>query len=356
MTKRPQEDQTTVLSPSLTSTQSPSPPSEIKKGLVTLPTFPVKMPLGDVGRESSENLSDNEAYATAIQNETPLIQRCSEGDDVELELVSCEEESSSNTEGSDSDDPFDLVNRKLCVSGKKTISSWVSSGDANLRSIRETINSLELLMIKDLSEVSADPSAHSKLRQLLDLLSANSHPKMTVEMKEAIAEFKRKAFASFHKFQATVESVSKLKNYENHLARIQQETVAGKDQWKDFKKSIKKVSLYIKAENSRKKELESEIATLRKQLATKEKDLEQLVLNLKNQETTLSSYSTSYASLNEHARALSEEADDLLASSGEIKHDGEAAEVEQSRLKWTWSIELTGQLNKMKENILGLYE
>lgn len=353
--KRSEEDQIIVLSPpSLTSKQSPS-PSEIEKGLVPQPTFPVKMPLGDVGRESSENLSDNEAYATAIQNDIPLNQRCGKGDDVELELVSCEEESSSNTKGSDSDDPFDVVNRKLHVSGKKTISSGASFGDANLRSIRETINALELLMIKDLSEVSADPSAHSKLRQLLDLLSASSHPKVTVEMKGAIAEFKRKVFASFHEFQATVESVNKLKNYENHLARIQQETVAGKYQWKDLKNSIKKVSSYIKAENSRKNELESEIATLRKQLATKEKDLEQLVLNLNNQETTLSTYSMSYASLNKHARALSEEADDLLASSSEIKHDGEAAEVEQSRLKWTWSIDLTGQLNKMKENILGFY-
>jgi chromosome segregation ATPase len=175
-------------------------------------------------------------------------------------------------------------------------------------------------------------------------------------VKEAIVEFKRKAFAAFQEFTAIVESVNKLKNYEKHIARIQQETMAGKNQWKNVKNSIKKVSLDIMGKNSRKKELESEIATLREQLTTKEKDLEQLVLNLKNQETKHSTYSSSYASLIEHARALSEEADSLLAASSEIKYDAEAAEVEQSRLKWTWSIELTGQLNKMKKNILGFYE
>lgn len=304
-------------------------------------------------RETSESLSNNEVYATLKENDPPVIHGCSVDEDADLDAVSCEEESSSNTEGSDSDDPFDLINRKLCVSWKKIISSGSSSGDANLRSISEAINALELLMVKDLSEVSSDPAAHSKLHQLLDLLGASSHPKVTVEMKEAIVEFKRKAFLLFQQFQSTVESVKTLKDFEKHLTRIKQETVEGKSRRKDLKNSIKRVSLGIKAENSSKKELESEIAVLRKQLATKERDLEQFVVNLKNQEETLSTYSTSYASLNEQAQSLLKQADDLLAVSSGIKDEGEAAEVEQSRLRWTWSIDLTGQLNQMKKNILG---
>lgn len=354
MTKRPQEDQTMVLSPTLTSIQSPSPPSEVVKGPVPLPTFPVKRPLEDVGGEISENHSDAEVCVTAIQMDLPVIQRCSEGDDVVLES-SWEDMSSSNTEGSDSDDPFDLVNRKLSDSGMETISSGAESGDSSMRSIREAINGLELLMVKDLSEVSSDPTKLYELHQLLDLLSTSSHPKVTVEVKEAIVEFKRNAFLSFQEFQSATESVNKLKDFERHLTIIQQETVTGKGRRKDLKNTIKKVSLAMKAGNSRKKELEAENASLRKQLDTNERDLEQLVLNLKNQEETLSTYSTSYASLNDEARALLIQTDDLLAASSGIKQDGEAAELKQSRLKLTWSIDLTSQLNKMKKTILGFF-
>ncbi|MCI00378.1 TMV resistance protein N-like, partial [Trifolium medium] len=262
------------------------------------------------------------------------------------------EESSYKTEseGSDSDDPFDCVDRRLGISAEETISSASSSGDASLGSIREAINSLELLMVKDLSEVYSDPDIH----QLLDLLSTSNHPKVTIEVKEAIVQFKREAFLSFQEFQSTVESVNKLKEFESHLTRIQQETVAGKDRWKDLKKSIKKVSSAIKAENSRKKESEAEIATLRIQLAKKEMDLEQLVLNLKNHEETLSTYLTSYASLNGQAQTLLAEADDLLAASSGVKNEGKAAEEKQRTLKSTWSIHLTNQFNQIKNNIIHL--
>ncbi|KEH19188.1 putative TIR domain, winged helix-turn-helix DNA-binding domain-containing protein [Medicago truncatula] len=356
MTKRPEEDQTVVLSPTLKSIQSPSPTSEVVKGLVPLPTFPVKRPLPDVGEEISENLSDEEVCVTAIQKDLPVIQRCSEGDDVELESISCEEKYSSNTEGSDSDDPFDLVNRKLYDSGMATISSGERSGDASMRSIREAINGLELLMVNDLSEVSSDPAKLSELHQLLDLLSTSSHPKVTVEVKEAIVEFKKNVFLSFQEFQSAAESVNKLKNFERQLAVIQQKTMEGKGQRTDLKNTIKKVSLAMTAEISRKKELEAENATLRIQLDTNERELEQVVLNLKNQEEILSTYSTSCASLNEQARALLKQTDDLLAASSGIKQDGEAAELKQSRIKLTWSIDLTSQLNKMKKTILGFFE
>ncbi|MCI08730.1 putative disease resistance protein (TIR-NBS-LRR class), partial [Trifolium medium] len=214
--------------------------------------------------------------------------------------------------------------------------------------------SLEPLMAKELSEVSSDPDTHSRIHQLLDLLSTSNHPKLTVEVKEAIEEFKRKTLLSFQEFQSTVESVNKLEDFERHLAKIQKEALEGKGQRKDLKDLIKQVSLAIKAENKRKKELETEISTLRLQLSTKERDLNQLVLNLKNQEETLSTYSTSFTSLNDQAQALLEEADDLLAARSGIKHEGEAAEVMQSTLKSTWSIDLANQFNKIKNNIINI--
>jgi chromosome segregation ATPase len=173
-------------------------------------------------------------------------------------------------------------------------------------------------------------------------------------VKEAIEEFKRKTLLSFQEFQSTVESVNKLEDFERHLAKIQKEALEGKGRRKDVKDLKKKVSLAIKAENKRKKELETEISTLRIQLSTKERDLNQLVLNLKNQEETLSTYSTSITSLDDQAQALLEEADDLLAARSEIKHEGEAAEVMQSTLKSTWSFDLANQFNKIKNNIINI--
>jgi len=343
-----------VLSPPLATIQSPSSTDEVVKGLAPQPTR--KRPLADLGGEISENLSEDEVYVATIQKDPPVIQQYSEGDDVELESLSREEKSSSYSEGSDSDDPFDLVNIKLSDIGMETISSGERSGDASMRSIREAINGLELLIVNDLSEVSSDPTKLSELHQLLDLLSTSSHPKVTVEVKEAIVEFKKNVFLSFQEFQSAAESVNKLKNFERQLAVIQQKTIAGKGQRTDLKNTIKKVSLAMKAGNSRKKELETENATLRKQLDTNERELEQVVLNLKNQEETLSTYSTSYASLNEQAGALLKQTDDLLAASSGIKQDGEAAELKQSRIKLTWSIDLTSQLNKMKKTILGFFE
>ncbi|CAK8574970.1 unnamed protein product [Lathyrus sativus] len=312
-----------------------------KKDMASKPLVPAKRSLEDVVGETSERTQEEEVHPTTISNGHPVIQSCREGDDIELEGVS----------SSDSDDPFDRVDRRLGISSEETMSSASSSGVASLGSIREAINSLELLMVKDLSEFSCDPDTQNELLQLLDLLSTSSHPKVTLEVKEAIGEFKRKSFLSFQEFQSTVESVNKLKNFEKHLDRIQQETMEGKGQRKHLKSSIKKVSLGIKAENSRKKELDEETATLRIQLAKKERDLEQLVLNLKNQEESLSTFSTNYASLNEQARALLKEADDLLAASSWVKHEGEVAEVEQDRLKSIWSIGLTSQFNEIKKTL-----
>ncbi|GAU33357.1 hypothetical protein TSUD_364810 [Trifolium subterraneum] len=386
---RPQKEQTKLLpSPILSSTQLQplfTDVTHVRKGPDPKPIVPAKSFLEDVTGETSKRLSVEVVHPTTIPNDPPVIQSCSEGDDdIEQEAVyssehESDEESSYKTEpeefsykteseefyykteseessykteseGSDSDDPFDCVDRRLDISAEETVSSASSSGDASLGSIREAINSLELLMVKDLSEVYSDPDAH----QLLDLLSTSNHPKVTIEVKEAIVQFKREAFLSFQEFQSTVESVNKLKEFESHLTRIQQETVAGKDRWKDLKKSIKKVSSAIKAENSRKKESEAEIATLRIQLAKKEMDLEQLVLNIKNHEETLSTYSTSYASLNEQARTLLEEANDLLAASSGVKNEGKGAEEKQRMLKSTWSIHLTNQFNQIKNNIIHL--
>ncbi|KAJ1381493.1 disease resistance protein [Sesbania bispinosa] len=190
----------------------------------------------------------------------------------------------------------------------QTIYCGTCSGDASLRSIREAINDLELLTVKDLSEVSSESAMQSRLDHLLVLLSTSSHPEVTVEVKEAIVEFKTKA-------SATVESVNKLKNFEKHRATIQRKTVTrvtGKGRRIDLKNSKKKVSGAMKADYKRKKELEAEIETLKKQLAAKEMDLEQLVLNLKNREAKLSTCSMNCASLKEQARKLLKEADDLL--------------------------------------------
>jgi hypothetical protein len=357
--ERPQKEQTTKVlsSPILTSSQLQPPIAKAKKGPGPKPILPAKRSLEDVIGETSERFLEEEVYPTTIPNDSPFIQSCGEGgDDIEPEAVSAfereSEESCSKTEseGSDSDDPFECVDRRLGISAKVNI----SSGDASLGSIREAINSLELLMVKDLSEVSSDPNTQSELHQLLDLLCKISHPKVTVEVKEAIVDFKRKALLSFQEFQSTVESVNKLKDFERHLARIKKETKAGKGRRKDLKNSKTRVSSAIKTEISRKKDLEAEIATLRIQLSTKEKDREQLVLNLKNQEESLSTYSTSYASLNEQDQALLKQADDLFSASNEIKHKGKAAEAKQSTLKSTWSIDLTNQFNKIKNYIIHL--
>nr|XP_027186243.1 uncharacterized protein LOC101495757 [Cicer arietinum] len=351
--ERPQKDQTNVLSsPIVSSTQLRPPIIDAKIVGGPKPMLPNKMSSENVIEETSERLPEEEVHPTSIPNDPLVIQICSEGDDIELEAVSSSEESSSEIESSDSDDPFDCVSNRFNISAKEAISSGSCSGDASLGIIRETINALALLMVKELSEVSCDPDTQSRFHQLLDVLSTSSHPKMSVELKEAIVEFQRKAFLSIQEFQSTIESVNKLKDFEKHLDEIKQETMAGKGRRKDLKNSIKKVSLDIKAENSRINESEAEIVTLRKQLDTKEMDLEKFVLNLKNQEGTLSTYSTSYASLNEHARALLEEVDDLLAASSGVKHEGEAAKLKQSRLKATWSMDLTTQFNKIKNNII----
>ncbi|MCI01950.1 putative disease resistance protein (TIR-NBS-LRR class), partial [Trifolium medium] len=185
--KRPQKEQTKVLSsPILSSSQLRPPAAKAKKGPGPKPILPVKRSLEDVIGETSERFLEEEVYPTTIPNDPPFIRSCGEGgDDIELEAVSAfereSEESCSKTEseGSDSDDPFDCVGRRLGISAKVNI----SSGDASLGSIREAINSLELLMVKDLSEVSSDPNTQSKLHQQLDLLCKISHPKVTVEVK-----------------------------------------------------------------------------------------------------------------------------------------------------------------------------
>ncbi|XP_058744206.1 TMV resistance protein N-like [Vicia villosa] len=332
--ERPRRDQTKVQAQ-----LRPPIAAAAKKDMASKPLVPAKRSLEDVVGETSERIPEEEVHPTSISNDHPVIQSCCEGDDIELEGVS----------SSDSDDPFDHVDRRLGISAEETISAASSSGVASLGSIRAAINSLELLMAKDLSEFSCDLDTQYGLHHLLDLLSTSRHPKVSLEVKEAIAEFKRKSFLSFQEFQSTVESVNKLKDFEKHLDRIQQESMAGKGQRKELKSSIKKVSLGIKAENRRNKESDEEISTLRMQLAKKERDLEQLVLNLENQEESLSTFSTNYASLNEQARALLKEADDLLATSCWVKHEGEAAEVEQDRLKSIWSIGLTSQFNEIKK-------
>ncbi|CAK8574974.1 unnamed protein product [Lathyrus sativus] len=350
-----QKDQTENLSsPILSSTRLESAITDVRKGPVHKHTLPAKRSLEGVVRETSKSLLEEDIHPTTISNSPPVIQSFCVGDDIESEAVSsCElkSEESSSSEGSDSDDPFDRIDRRLGISAKETVSSASHSRDASLESIREAIKSLDQLMVKDLSEVSSDPDAQSGLRQLLDVLSSSSHPKVTFEVMEAIVEFKRKAFLSFQEFQSAAESVNKLKDFERHLARIQQQTLAGKGQRKDIKTSMKKVSLGIKSENRRKKELETEIATLRIHICIKERDIEQLVLNLKDQEETLSTYSTSYASLNDQALALLKQADDLLVANSGVKHEGKAAEVIQSRLKSTWSFDLTSLFNKIKYNM-----
>lgn len=375
-----------VLSlPILLLTQPPQ--TDTGKNLATQPILPIKRPLEDVKGETSESVQKDD-----VQNSPPVIETCREGDDVRFETVSvCEVQSNEgsyiNTRGSDSDDPFDqvyiklsvsgrdtispwakseesisntkvsqsdypmdhLVDRKLSVNGQETMSSGAISGDASMRSIREAINALELLMAKNLSEVTSDPTTQSGLHKLLDLLSIR-----TVEVYESIGELKKKALASFEEFQSTVDSVNKLKNFEKELDIIQQETVTGKDRRNDLKNLIKKVSKARKAENKRKNELEAEIAILKKQLATKETDLQQLVLNLKNKEDTLSTYSMNWHSLNKQARNLLEKADELLAARSEVKDEGETAEGKQNMIKSTWPSDITEQLSKIKHNIFGL--
>ncbi|GAU33356.1 hypothetical protein TSUD_364800 [Trifolium subterraneum] len=369
--ERPQKEQTKVLpSPILSLSHLQPPIAEAKKGPGSNTSNTSERSLEDfIGEtsersledfigETSERFLEEEVNPTTIPNDPPVIQSYSEGDDniehVALsssELESEDSYSKTESEGSDSDDPFDCVHRRLGISAKETVSSASSSVDSSIGPIREAINSLEMLMVKDLSEVSSDPDTQSGLHQLLDLLCQSSHPKVTVEVKEAIHDFRRKAFLSFQEFQSTVESVNKLKDFEKHLERIQQETVAGKGRRKDLKNSIKNFCSAIKTENSRKNDLEAEIATLRIQLSSKERSLEQLVLNLKNQKESLSTYSTTYASLNEQAQALLKQADDLLAASSGVKHEGKAAEAKQITLKSTWSIDLTNQFNKIKNNI-----
>jgi hypothetical protein len=339
-----------VLSSAILSPTQPQPPiAETEKVPVPKQMIQAKRSLEDVIIETSKGLRQVELHPTTLPNDPPVIPSCCEGDDIDLEAISSRELAS---EGCDSDDPFDCVDRKLGLNTKETISSASSSRDVSLGSIREAVISLELLMVKDLSEVSSDPTTQSQLHQLLDLLSTSSQPEVTAEVKEAIADFKRKVFLSFKEFQSAAESVNKLKDFERHLARLKQETVAGKGQRKDIKSSIKKVSLGIKAENRRKEELETEIATLKGQLSTIERDLDQPVLNLKNQKQRLSTYSTSYASLKEEAGALLKQTDDLLAASSGVKNAGKSAEMKQSMLRSTWSIDLTNQFNEIKNNII----
>ncbi|KAK7314042.1 hypothetical protein VNO77_39250 [Canavalia gladiata] len=355
--RRAMKDQRMVLSsPILTSTRTP--PSKAEEGLGPRQTPSAVRPWEDVGGEILESLPDDEVHVAEVLSDPPVLERC-EGDDTELEVASSSElesEKSFSSTGSDSDDPFNWVNRKFSVNGKEAMSSRAISGDASQASIREAIHGLELLMVKDLSEVHSDPATQSQLDNFLDLLIRSNYHKVTVEVKEALVEFRRKAFASFQEFQETIESVNKLKNFENQKARIQKEVLAGKDRRKDLKNSIKKASLTIKTENSRKKELEAEIATLRKELATKEMDLEQLVLNVKNLEADLSAYMKNCDALNEQALALSKEVDYLLTTNIGIEEEGKAAEVKQNLLNSTWSTDLASQLSKIKNNILGLSE
>ncbi|KAK7405646.1 hypothetical protein VNO78_07208 [Psophocarpus tetragonolobus] len=330
--KRLHKDETTVLStPILTSMQPP--PTEVEK--VVTSTLSLEGHWNDGQGEISE-LPENEVCPTSVQNDFPVVERLNS------------EESSSNSTDSDPDDPFNLVDEKLSVSGT------MSLGDDSLVSVREAIDALELLLIKDLSEVSSDPDMQSQLDYFLNLLTKGSHPQVTAEVKEALVELQRKAFASLQKYKATIEPANKLQNFNKKKARIQEETSAGKNRRKDVKSSIKKASLVVKAENSRKKEIESEIADIRKQIDAKEMDLRQLVLNVENQEAELSNYEKNHDSLEELARALSKEADDLLAENKEIEEEGKAAEVKQNMLKSKWSTDLPIQLTKIKNNIFDL--
>lgn len=331
-TKRHQKDQNMVLS-TLTFTSIQPLPTE-DEGLTFRPALLVE---SDVEEETSDSLPVDEVLPTTVQHDLPVIERSS-----------CELES--NTSDSDSDDPFNLVNEKLCLSGKETM----SSEDASLLSVRKAIDALEQLMIKDLSAVSSDPAMQDQLKHSLNLLTTSNHRKVTVEVKEALDKFQRKAFESFQEFRATIEPVNKLKNFEKQKARILEESSAGTYSRKDFKSSIKKASLAIKAEKSRKDELESKIANIRKQINNKEMDLEQLVLNVKNQQATLSTYSKNRDNLEERARELSKEAHNLLAANKGIEYEGKAAEVKQIMLKSTWSTDLPSQLNKIKNNIFSL--
>ncbi|KAK7405651.1 hypothetical protein VNO78_07215 [Psophocarpus tetragonolobus] len=338
-TNRPHEDKTIF------------PSSILTRGLAPQSTLLVDSQWEDVQGEASEYLPENEVHSTTVQNDPPIIERC-EGDDINLATVSTSElereDSSSNT-GSDSDDPFEQIHKKFCGSG-------AFFRDTSLTSIREAIGALEMLMIKDIHEVSSDPAQQSQLTHALDLLTTISHPQVTKELKEALAEFKRKIFATFQDFQATAESLNKLSNFEKQKARIQKDASAGMDRRKDLKTSIKKASLSMKAENSKKKALETEIATLRQELATKEMDLDQIALNVKNLEVELSTNVKYSNVLDEQGRALSKEVDDLVAANGGVKDEGKAAEVKQYLLNSTWSTGLTTHLSRIENNILGLYK
>ncbi|KAK7405647.1 hypothetical protein VNO78_07209 [Psophocarpus tetragonolobus] len=349
MTDRLQKDQAMLLDPPILTT-----------GLSPLSTPLVERPWEKFQGETSGYLQVDEAPPTTVHNDPVNIERC-EGDDINLEAAVAideleTEDSSSNITDSDTDDPFNHVDKKWSVRREETISSVACSGDIDisLTSIREAIGALELLMDKDLSEVSSDPAMQSQINHFLDLLATSSHGKVTIELKEALVEFKKNAFATFQDFQATAQSVNKLNNFVKQRARIQKETSAGKNQRRDLKKSIKKASLAIKVENSRKKELEAEIASLKKQLTTKEMDLEELVLNLKNVEADISTYKKNCNSLDEHARALGNEAGDLLAANSGVEDEGKAAELKQNLLNQTWSTDVRNQLGKIKNNILGL--
>ncbi|MCH94850.1 TMV resistance protein N-like, partial [Trifolium medium] len=229
---RLQKETTKVLSsPILSSSQLQPPIAEVRKGPGSKPILPVKRSLEDVTGETSKRLRDEEVHPITIPSDPPVFQSYFEESS---EHESGEYSSKTASEGSDSD-PFDRVDRRLSINEEETISSASSSGDASLGSIREAINSLEPLMAKELSEVSSDPDTHSGIHQLLDLLSTSNHPKLTVEVKEAIEEFKRKTLLSFQEFQSTVESVNKLKDFERHLAKIQEEALEGKGRRKDLK-------------------------------------------------------------------------------------------------------------------------
>lgn len=308
----------------------------------------------------SSPILTSEVLTTTNENDPPIVERC-EGDDIDLEAEFTRqhesEDCSSNITGSDSDDPFDQVDKKFYGSGdetKDTILSGACSGDASQTFIGEAIGVLELLMMKDLSEVSSHDATLSQFNNLLDLLITSSHQKVTVELKEALFEFRKRAFATFEDFRGTAESVNKLRHFEKQKAIIQKEALEGKDLWKGLKSSMKKASMTIQDENSRKKKLEAEIATLRKQLATKEMELEQLVLNVENLEAELKTYLKNCDALDKRARALGKEADDLLVANSGVEDEGKAAEEKQNLLNSSWSTDLTSQLSNIKKNILGL--
>ncbi|KAK7405650.1 hypothetical protein VNO78_07214 [Psophocarpus tetragonolobus] len=325
-----------LSTPNLTPIQSL--PTEVEKVLKSQPTLPVERPWEDVEGKTSDS---PKFCASTIENDPPVTE------------ISCfeieSEDSSSNTTDSDSDDPFNLIDKKLSV--------WQGNhvfGDASHISIREAIDALKLLMIRHLSEVCSDPSMRSQLDYFLNILIRSRHCVVTEEVKEALVEFQRNAFSSFQEFQATIDPVNKLKKFREQKARIEEESSSGKNRRKDLRSCIKKASLAIKEENNRKKELESEIANIRKHIYAKEMDLQQLVLNVKNQEREFSTYEKTRDSLEELARALSKQADDLLSENKGIEDEGKAAELKQNTLKSTWSTDLPSQLNKIKSIILGL--